>query len=179
MWTIVLHPKAARHQRQAAEVAAAAKVQVAYDPAAERCVAPGYTLPGKPYGDELLDVDQLAANPAARQRLINAVVQAHPAEATLVTPPHFLVSDENTASLNVALAADTRQHVDCPAIRATVLLNRNYGIKAAAELALQYAQAGVNSIELRITHSAASAKASPSSSRSSPSWTTSRTRVSR
>lgn len=47
---IVLDAKAAPHQRQAADVAAAQGVDVLYDPATERCVASGFNLPGAPYG---------------------------------------------------------------------------------------------------------------------------------
>lgn len=147
---IVLNTKAAGHQRAAAEVAAAAGVQVLYDPATERCTTPGYQLPGHPYGDNLLDVNVLAADPAARLRLMIAVIDGHPDEATTITPPHFLVEDQRSANLNVALAADTRHNTDLP-VRATVILARRYGAKAAPELARQYAQAGIDQVELRIT----------------------------
>ncbi len=148
---IVLDPKWCRYQKAAAEVAAAAGAQVCFDPATERLTAPGFALPEAPYFEGTpYDVDHLAADADARAQLVARVVAGHPTEVTAVTPPHFLVQDPRSANLNVVLAADTVNSTDKP-VRATVLLARRYGTRAAAELAAQYAQVGIQHAELRIT----------------------------
>jgi hypothetical protein len=148
---IVLDPKWSRFQRSAAEVTAAAGAQVYFDPATERLTAPGFELPEAPYFDGApYDVDHLAGDPTARAQLVAHVVKSHPAEVSAVTPPHFLVHDTRSANLNVVLAADTLSSTDKP-VRATVLLTRRYGTRAAADLAAQYAQVGVRQVELRVT----------------------------
>lgn len=148
---IVLDPKWSRYQRPAAEAATSGGVQVYFDPATERLAAPGFGLPEVPYFEAApYDVDHLAANPTARAQLIARVLEGHPAEVSAVTPPHFLIHDARSANLNVVLAADTLHNTGKP-VRATVLLGRRYGARAAADLALQYAQAGIRQVELRIT----------------------------
>lgn len=148
---IVLDPKWCRYQKTAAEAAVAAGVGVYFDPATERLTAPGFELPevsyfeGAPY-----DVDQLTADPGGRARLVAQVVDSHPKEASVVTPPHFLVHDARSGNLNIVLAADTVNSTDKP-VRATVLMTRRYATRAAGDLAAQYAQAGVRQVELRIT----------------------------
>lgn len=148
---IVLDPKWSRYQRSAAEVATTTGAQVYFDPATERLTTPGFELPEAPYFNGApYDADHLAADPVARARLVARVLEGHPAEVSAVTPPHFLVHDARSANLNIVLAADTLNSTDKP-VRATVLLSRRYGTRAAAELALQYAQAGIRQVELRIT----------------------------
>lgn len=150
MSAIVLDTKAASHQVAAAEAAVGAGLDVFYDPATERCAASGFLVPRAPYGRLPIDVQALASNARAREQLIAQVLEAHPDAITVVTPPHFLVHDERSASLNVALAADTQYGTDHP-VRATLILDRRYGVRAASELAVQYAEAGVASLEIRIT----------------------------
>lgn len=148
---IVLDPKYGRHQKAAAEVAAAAGAEVYFDPATERLIAPGFVLPDAPYFPSTpYDVDQLAADADARAQLVAQVLAGHPAEVTTVAPPHFLVQDDRSANLNVVLAADTITSTDKP-VRATVLLARRYGARAATDLAAQYAQVSIRQVELRVT----------------------------
>lgn len=148
---IVLDPKWSRYERTAAEAAGSAGVEVYFDPATERLIAPGFELPETPYfAGAPYNVNQLAADSGARARLVERVLQGHPAETTAVTPPHFLVHDDRSASLNVVLAEDTCNSTDKP-VRATLVLGSRYGARAAADLALQYAQAGVRQVELRVT----------------------------
>lgn len=147
---IVLHAKAARHQRAAAEAAVAVGAGVFFNPATERLTEPGYVLQDAPYARAApYDIDVLAADADARARLVADVLSGHPATATAATPPHFMVNSERSASLNVVLAADTAHSTQLP-VRAVLLLDRRYGIKAAAELARQYREAGVTVLELRL-----------------------------
>ena len=58
---------------------------------------------GQPY-----DIDNLSADQAARAALVDLTVEKHPVLVTHVTAPHFYVTDERTARLNVDLAERTR-----------------------------------------------------------------------
>lgn len=149
---ITLHAKAARHQQGAAEAAREGGAEVYFNPATERLVAPGYELPGAPYysGSTVFDVDQLAADQSARLRLIEGVLKGHPTFTTKITPPHFYVHSERSASLNVVLAADTILSTDRP-VRAVLVLDRRFGVKTASDLAKRYHQAGITHLELRLT----------------------------
>lgn len=140
-----------RYQHGAAEAARDAGAQVYFDPATERLVAPGLELPeadyatGAPY-----DVEALTVDADARARLVAQVIAAHPKWTTAITPAHFYVHDERSADLNVVLAEDTRRAVDQP-VRATIVLSRPYGARAAVELAQHYREAGIDQVELRIS----------------------------
>jgi hypothetical protein len=148
---IVLDPKWSRYERPAAEVARSVGVDVYFDPATERLVAPGFELAGIPYFAEApYDVNRLAGDARARARLVERVLEAHPSETSAVTPPHFLVQDDRSANLNLVLAEDMRNSTHKP-VRATLVLGSRFGARVAPGLALQYAEAGIRQIELRIT----------------------------
>ena len=148
---VTVHAKAARHQQGATEAARAAGCEVFFNPATERLVAPGYELPGCPYFPATpYDVDKLSADPAARAHLIETVVTGHPGFVSTITAPHFFVDSPRAASLNMVLAADTALSTDLP-VRAVLVLDRRFGIKNAADLALQYSQTGITRLELRLS----------------------------
>ncbi len=148
---ITLHAKMARHQQAAAEAAQAAGAGVYFNPATERLTEPGYVMHEAPYyAAAPYSVDALAADAAARSRLVEDVLAGHPASVTAATPPHFLVNADRSANLNVVLAADTANSTDLP-IRAVLVLDRRYGLKKAADLAQQYCDAGITDLELRLT----------------------------
>lgn len=149
---IVLDPKWARYQQGAAEAARSAGVAVHFDPATERMTHPGFTVPGAPYcTGRLHDPARLVHETDARARLVAAVLSAHPDTVTAITPPHYLVHDERSANLNLVLADDAVRASTTVPVRAVLLMTRTYGIKAAAQLAAQYAQVGVRDLELRLT----------------------------
>ncbi|OSP08801.1 hypothetical protein B7W94_03975 [Microbacterium sp. LEMMJ01] len=104
---------------------------------------PGYT--GEPY-----DLAVLASNLGARQKLVDAVLDAHPDSATMVTPPHFMVRDEREGMLNLALAEATALHTDLP-VRPVLTLRARVNQELINRLARDYASAGISSIELRFT----------------------------
>jgi len=148
---ITVHAKAARHQQGAAEAAQAAGLGVYLNPATERLVVPGYDMPDAPYfAGAPYDVAKLAADPATRARLIDAVIGWHPGFTTAITPPHFFVGSPGAASLNAVLAADTRSSTDKP-VRAVLVLGRSFGVKHAESIAAQYVHAGISHLELRIS----------------------------
>ncbi len=148
---ITLHAKAARHQQGAAEAAQAAGLGVYFNPATERLVVSGYDMSEAPYfGGAPYDPGELAADAAARARLIDAVIAGHPKFTTAVTPPHFYVDAVTTASLNVVLAADARNSTDRP-VRAVLVVGRPFALRHAEDLAAQYVQAGIERLELRLS----------------------------
>jgi hypothetical protein len=136
---ITLDTKAARHQGAAAAAAVDAGLQVYWEPAAERLAEEGFGLDkfplwtGQPY-----DIDNLSADQAARATLVGLTVEKHPSLVTHVTAPHFYVTDERTARLNVDLAERTRLAVgDDKPTRAVITVSTTalgrLGIDLAAE----------------------------------------------
>ena len=148
---IILHTKAAKHQAAAAEAALTAGLEVLYDPRTERLEHPGLTLGGLPgYTGEPCDLDRLAASIDERQRLVDAVVTAHPDVVTMVTPPHFVVRDRRGAHLNLALAEAAR-HASSKRVRPVLTLKSRLSQELAQEIAEIYAAAGFTEIDLRFT----------------------------
>ena len=149
---ITLHAKKAKYQQGAADAAVAAGLEVLYDPRTERLDAPGLgTLDGLPgYHGDPYDLDQLAADLSGRQRLVGEVLEAHPEFVTVVTPPHFMVRDDRTAQLNLALAEATALGTD-KTVRPVLTLKARVNPEMAASLARDYASAGFGSIDLRFT----------------------------
>lgn len=148
---ISLHSKKAKHQQGAADAAIAAGLEVLYDPRTERLDAPGLFLEGLPgYYGTPYDLDRLAADLSSRQRLVADIVDAHPESVTVVTPPHFMVRDERTGQLNLALAEATALSTDKP-VRPVVTLKARVNPDVAMRLASDYASAGFKSIDLRFT----------------------------
>lgn len=150
---ITLDTKAARHQVAAAAAAVDAGLDVYWEPAAERLAEAGFGLDkfplwnGQPYG-----IDSLSANQAARAALVDLTIEKHPALVTHVTAPHFYVTDERTAHLNVDLAERTRLAVgeDKPT-RAVITVSTTALSRLGLDLAAEYARAGISNVEIRFS----------------------------
>ena len=150
---ITLDTKAARHQVAAAAAAVDAGLDVYWEPAAERLAEAGFGLDkfplwnGQPYG-----IDGLSANQAARAALVDLTIEKHPALVTHVTAPHFYVTDERTAHLNVDLAERTRLAVgeDKPT-RAVITVSTTALSRLGLDLAAEYARAGISNVEIRFS----------------------------
>lgn len=150
---ITLDTKAARHQVAAAAAAVDAGLDVYWEPAAERLAEAGFGLDkfplwnGQPYG-----IDSLSANQAARAALVDLTIEKHPAPVTHVTAPHFYVTDERTAHLNVDLAERTRLAVgeDKPT-RAVITVSTTALSRLGLDLAAEYARAGISNVEIRFS----------------------------
>lgn len=150
---ITLDTKAARHQVAAAAAAVDAGLDVYWEPAAERLAEAGFGLHkfplwnGQPYG-----IDSLSANQAARAALVDLTIEKHPALVTHVTAPHFYVTDERTAHLNVDLAERTRLAVgeDKPT-RAVITVSTTALSRLGLDLAAEYARAGISNVEIRFS----------------------------
>lgn len=150
---ITLDTKAARHQVAAAAAAVDAGLDVYWEPAAERLAEAGFGLDkfplwnGQPYG-----IDNLSANQAARAALVDLTIEKHPAPVTHVTAPHFYVTDERTAHLNVDLAERTRLAVgqDKPT-RAVITVSTTALSRLDLDLAAEYARAGISNVEIRFS----------------------------
>ncbi len=150
---IILDTKAARHQAAAAVAALDAGLRVYWEPAAERLADEGFGLDkfplwtGQPY-----DIDHLSGDQAARAALVGLTVEKHPALVTHVTSPHFYVTDERTARLNVDLAERTRLAVgrDKPT-RAVITVSTTALNRLGIDLAAEYASAGIGDIEIRFS----------------------------
>lgn len=148
---IALHPKAAAHQQAAAEAAIAAGIDVLYDPRTERLAYPGHGLDRLPgYVGAPFDINQLALNLSHRQRLVEAVVEAHPDFSTVLTPPHFYVDGMRAGRLNLALAEATILATDKP-VRPVLMLKSRFSHDDAGTLAAEYSDAGFTQIDLRFT----------------------------
>lgn len=147
---ISLHPKVAAHQEGAAEAAREAGIDVLYDPRTERLTHPGRTHDGIPaYAGDPYDLNRLAAFPSERSALVEVVVAAHLDLCSVVTPPYFLISDNRSAQLNLALAEETRGATDRP-VRPVLMFQSRNKIDVE-ELAREYARAQFSTIDLRFT----------------------------
>lgn len=101
---ITLDTKAARHQTAAAAAALDAGLHVYWEPAAERLADKGFGLDKLPlWAGQPYNIDNLSADQEARAALVSLTVEKHPSLVTHVTAPHFYVTDERTARLNVDL----------------------------------------------------------------------------
>ena len=150
---ITLDTKAARHQKDAAAVAAEAGLSVYWEPAAERLAAPGHDLEKLPlWAGQPYDIDTLSGSLAARAALVGLTIDKHPELSTHITAPHFYVTDERTARLNVDLAERTRIAVaeDKP-IRAVITLATTAINRLGIDLAAEYAGAGIGDVEIRFS----------------------------
>lgn len=148
---IALHSSAAKHQLAASEAARAAGLDVLYDPRTERLAYPGYGLEKIPgYTGAPYPLDVLARSPEAREKLVDAVVTAHPDLTTIVTPPAFFAGDEASVLLNLALAEATRLATDKD-VRPVLTLGSRVGAGLVRQAAEEYANAGFTQIEIRIS----------------------------
>jgi hypothetical protein len=151
--SITLDTKAARYQSDAAAAAIEARVHVYWEPAAERLAAPGFDLDKLPlWAGQPYDIDHLSHDLAARAALVGLTIEKHPALATHVTAPHFYVTTERTARLNVDLAERTRLVLghDKPT-RAVVTVATTSINRLGIDLAAEYAGAGIQDIEIRFS----------------------------
>ncbi|MFJ6003953.1 hypothetical protein [Arthrobacter sp. NPDC092385] len=148
---IALHVSGAGHQNAVAEAAREAGIPVTFDPRTERLASPGYALEkipgftGTPY-----NLSALAADPDARAKLVSAVLEAHPAAATLVTPPSFFVASPETALLNLGLAELTRSETDLPT-RPIMTFGPRCSTGLVRDVAEEYARAGFTSVDVRFS----------------------------
>lgn len=150
---ITLHTTYARHQTAAAEAARDAGADVLFDPRTERLEhpdpkdetrkVPGWT--GVPHS-----VDALVQDASARSALVGTVLDAHPDVATIITPPSFFVGDMRTGRLNVTLAEEARIQSNRP-VRAKLLASSRLSGDVLANLAGEYAAAGITEIDLRLS----------------------------
>ncbi|WP_248242794.1 hypothetical protein [Microbacterium kunmingense] len=150
---ITLHSTYAKHQQTVGEAARELGLDVLYDPRTERLAyedpngatrkLPGWT--GIPY-----DVDRLAGDASQRSALVERVLGGHPEVATIITPPAFLVTDKRSANLNANLAEEARMRSDRP-VRAKLLVGSRVPWAVLEELADEYASAGIDALDLRVT----------------------------
>lgn len=151
--SITLHAKSARHQSAAADAAREAGIDVLYDPRTERMadIDPDGQLSGlSAYGGAQLDIDQLASNSQLRDDLVHRVLEAHPVQTTIVTPPGFFIDSERTARLAVDLAEATRLASDAR-IRPVLFLSSRLPIATQTTLAQELVSAGIRDVDLRVS----------------------------
>lgn len=150
---ITLDTKAARHQVAAAAAAVDAGLDVYWEPAAERLAEAGFGLEKFPlWNGQPYSIDNLSANQAARAALVDLTIEKHPALVTHVTAPHFYVTDERTAHLNVDLAERTRLAVgEGKSTRAVITVSTTALSRLGLDLAAEYARAGISDVEIRFS----------------------------
>ena len=140
-----------RFQGDAAEAARDAGIAVLIEPLTERLADPGFTPKALSYFDgTVLEPRALSTDASARARLVEHVIEAHPKVASMITPPHFYVDDDRTASVNVALAELAVRSTTMP-VRPTLVISRTYAVKTATNLAAEYADIGITQLELRLS----------------------------
>ena len=150
---IRLHALRAHHHAATAETARDAGIDVLWDPRTERLTAPdpdGYLrgLPGA--ADGPLDLDLLAARSALRLQLVEQVLAAHPEQATLITPPTFVIENESTARLVVDLADSARVQSGLQ-VRPRLILSSKLAPAVLEELAKELVDGGISAVELQVT----------------------------
>lgn len=148
---IILHSKSAPKQRGAAEAAIAAGIDVLFDPRTDRLAHEGFSVNGLPgYREEPYDLRTLAGSLDDRQRLVDAVLSAHPDYTTLVTPPFFYAPDLESARLNLALAEQASLATG-KRVRPVLLLRSKMSLKDVETIAREYGDAGFADLDLRFT----------------------------
>ncbi|MCK2028075.1 hypothetical protein KZC56_17395 [Microbacterium sp. SSW1-47] len=153
MDSITLHAKSARHQVAAAEAARESGINVLYDPRTERMadLDPDGQLTGlSAYGGTQLDIHSLASSSQLRHELVDRVLNAHPAQATIMTPPAFFIDSERTARLAVDLAEATRLATTSP-VRPVLFLSSRLSITNQLTLASELVAAGITQVDLRVS----------------------------
>ncbi|GAB4927316.1 hypothetical protein BJP78_24870 [Mycobacterium avium subsp. hominissuis] len=150
---ITLDTKAARHQHDAAAAAVDAGLAVYWEPAAERLATPGFGLEKFPlWNGQPYDTDALSRDAAARAELIGRTLDKHPSIVTHVTAPHFYVTSERTARLNIDLAERTRLAVgDDKPTRAVLTVSTTAIGRLNVDLASEYAGARIRDVEVRFS----------------------------
>jgi hypothetical protein len=149
---ITLDTKAARHQHDAAAAAADAGLDVYWELAAERLATAGYGLDKYPlWAGSPYDIDALSTDAKQRQRLIDKALDAHPSVVTHVTAPHFYVTNDRTAHLNVDLAERTRLASTAKPTRAVLTISTRVLGHLSVDLPAEYAAAGIEGVEVRLS----------------------------
>jgi hypothetical protein len=149
---ITLDTKAARRQQDAAAAAIDAGLHVYWEPATERLTTTGYGLDkyplwiGSPY-----DTEGLSTDARRRQRLVEATLDAHPSAVTHLTAPHFYVTNDRAAHLNVDLAERTRLRSTTKPTRAVLTISTLALGHLSVDLPAEYAAAGIDTIEIRLS----------------------------
>ncbi|MFV1365891.1 hypothetical protein AAHH97_21015 [Mycolicibacterium elephantis] len=149
---ICLDTKAARYQADAAAAAVEAGLHVFWEPATERLAAEGYGLDryplwaGKPY-----DIDTLATRDVDRRVLVERTIERHPQGTTHFTPPHFYVTNDRSAHLNIDLAERTLLQAGDTPVRAVLTISNQVRSRLTIDLAQEYAAAGVTMVEVRLS----------------------------
>lgn len=88
---------------------------------------------------------------AARDQLVEQVVEVHPDGATALTAPHFYVHDQRSAGLGLALLEQLVAAGDSRPVRAVVVLATQYPLEAVGEIAEAMAQLAVRRVEVRLS----------------------------
>jgi hypothetical protein len=150
---ITLDIKAARHQHDAAAATIDAGLAVYWEPAAERLATPGFGLEKFPlWNGQPYDTDALSGDAAGRAALVGRTVDKHPSVVTHITAPHFYVTNERTARLNIDLAERTRLAVgDDKPTRAVLTMSTKAIGRLNVDLAAEYAGARIRDIEVRFS----------------------------
>ena len=100
---------------------------------------------GEPYSTDALSTDA-----RARQSLVEKTLASHPSAVTHVTAPHFYMTDDRTAHLNIDLAERTRLS-STKATRAVVTISTTVLGHLSMNLPAEYAGAGIRAIEVRLS----------------------------
>lgn len=150
---IVLDGKAARHQLVAADAAREAGLDVFYAPGTAQMAYddPDGRLNNLPaYGGQKHDIDALAASADLRREIVDRVLNAHPEQATIITPPSYFIENERTAHLTVDLAEQTRLSTD-KAVRPVLYISSRLPIDVITTLARELAEAGIDEVDVRVS----------------------------
>ncbi|GAB3552200.1 hypothetical protein GCM10027404_22390 [Arthrobacter tumbae] len=148
---IALHVSGAVHQNAVAEAAREAGVSVTFDPRTERLASPGYGMEKIPgYTGIPYNLQDLAADPGARAKLVASVLEAHPAATTLITPPSFFIAAPETALLNLGLAEMTRTETSTP-VRPVITFGSRCSHALVRNVAEEYARAGFTAVDVRFS----------------------------
>ena len=141
-----------RYQAAATEAARTANVDVVIEPLTERLVWPGFEPDGLPYYEgHPIDLVRLRGSRAARDDLVEQVLDVQHDIATRLVPPHFYVEDDASAELNLRLARHATRLAGSTPVRPILVIKRKYAIAVATQLAEAYAQLGLDDIDLRVT----------------------------
>ncbi len=151
---ILLEAKNLRFQQEVAEAARAVEVQVFVEPLTERLTEPGFDPSSLDYWNSYpIRRDELGTS-AARADFVERVIDPQLKYASVLVPPHFFVDDMQTLGLNIALVRQAVATYGADfAIRPILAVQRNFlaEFNRASEVAAQYTQTGVASIDLRFS----------------------------
>ncbi|MBP6136723.1 hypothetical protein [Candidatus Neomicrothrix sp.] len=148
---IVLDLKAGARQTAAAAAAKRVGLDVLWDPATWRLATQGFVAEHCDYATgAALGVEALILDKLAQRRLVHQVCQAHSPAVTRFIPPYVQITERQHAILNRDMACMT-QSVARVAVRPVVILNSQAQISLVDDIAADYAAAGLDYIELRVS----------------------------